>query len=83
MIKRFTTGCSAIVTTYTGTNDITVVYCISSHWRPWRRARLMAGITGIGGVDMVHTLATGRRAIVTTETGTDNLGMVYRSTGYR
>jgi len=67
-----------VMTTTAGTNDITVINSTGSHRRPGCWSRLMTGITGVGGIDVAGTLATGDGSIVTTETGTDDFVVVNR-----
>ena len=43
----------------------------------------MTGFAGIGAVDMAYRFTAGNRAIVTTETGADDLGMIHRAGRYR
>ena len=43
----------------------------------------MTGITNIRGWNMVSALATGHSAVMTIETGTHDLRMIYRSGVYR
>ena len=52
MSRRFTACLYTIVTTETGSYDLRVVDSISSNWYPRCWTRQVAGITGIGGINM-------------------------------
>lgn len=78
----FTLRDYAIVATGAGANDMSMVHCIVSHWSPWRRPRLMTGITGVGAANVVSRLATCERTVMATGADTQNLRMIHCCRGH-
>lgn len=76
MISALARRYRSVMTTDTSANHLRVINIGCSHRCPWRRSRLMTGIARIGGINMVRTLARRHNAIMTTDTGTDYLGMI-------
>lgn len=77
------TGRDAVVTRGAAANNLAVVHQCVDQRRPRRGWRQMTAVAIIGTADMCATLAAGRSAIVTTDAGANDLGMVYRSRSQR
>ena len=83
MVGRLTTGGRAIVATGTGTDHMTMIDRTARHRCPRYRPGLMAGIAGVGTIDMVSWFATRRRTIMTTGTDTQYLAVINSAGSYR
>lgn len=58
-------------------NDLRVIHISIHNRNPRRGSRLMAGIAGIGGIDVVGAFTTGNSTVVATDTTTHYLGMIH------
>lgn len=77
-------GCdNAIVATDTSADDLVMIYCTAIDRRPRRWSRLVAGVTAITGIDMIHALAGCHNTIVTTDTAAIHLCMIHGVRGNR
>ena len=74
----FARGGNAIVTRRTDPYDLGMIHRIWRDRYPGHRAGLVTGIAKIGRLYVQGRLARGDNTVMTTDTGTVNLGMVYR-----
>lgn len=52
MVGRFSTGNRAVVTTGAGANHMAMIHRARLYWCPRCRSRLVAGITGVGRINV-------------------------------
>jgi len=79
MVNRFTQCNRIIVATGASSNNLAMIHVGRLHRCPRYGPWLMAGIAGIGTVNVITRLATRDRSIMTTRTYADDLIMIHRT----
>lgn len=74
---RLAAGNHAIVTACTTADDMPMIDRTGGYRYPLHRTRLVAGVTGIGGVDVRRGFTRSDNAIVATGTYANNLGVIH------
>ena len=82
MVGTFATGDRAVMTIKTGAHDLRMVDRRCGYRCPGCRELLMTGIAYVTRSNVRCALATGRYAIVTSDTVTDKRRMINSSDGY-
>lgn len=83
MIRAFATRNHTIVTAFTGTNRLCMIRGTRRQGRPGLRWYTMTGLAAIGGVNMIQSFTAGGRTVVTTDTSSNHLCVIYVSGYYR
>ena len=74
--RTSTTGNRALLTTEAGTNDMAMIHGSDSDRYPGRWSRCVAGIAGVGAVNMRSRLAGRESTVMTTGTNSNDLIMI-------
>ena len=77
MIAGFALRDTVIVTTDAGSNHLGMINGTGLNRRKWDWPRLMAGVTGVGGINVISRFTDCHCSVVTTETGANDLCMIY------
>lgn len=83
MVRPLARGDHIVVAAAAGADDLGMIHRRRRHRLPGNGTGLMAAIAQLAAANMVRRLTAGDDAVVTTETGADDLGMVHTARDHR